>query len=305
MEKTLEEFVAYLKAERNFSPNTVKAYERDVAELAATLKERRLTAASPADIRRWLALGVRRGLSKASISRRLAAARTFYRFLVRTGKMRANPAESVHTPKLGRPLPSCLTREEAEALVGLDDGEDFFTLRDTAILELIYSAGLRVSEAMGLDLADVNLSPEMVRVTGKGSKTRICPFGAKAKEALERYLPAREARLFRLGRPEQTALFINKSGGRLSTRSVERIVKQRCIQAGILKEATPHTLRHSMATHLLEAGADLRAIQEMLGHASLATTQRYTHLDVARLAHVYRSAHPRAKKRSSGEDHGV
>ncbi len=305
MEKTLEEFVAYLKAERNFSPNTVKAYERDVAELAATLKERRLTGASPSDIRRWLALGMRRGLSKASISRRLAAARTFYRFMVRTGKMRVNPAESVHTPKLGRPLPSCLTREEAESLVGLDDGEDFFTLRDTAILELIYSAGLRVSEAMGLDLADVNLSPEMVRVTGKGSKTRICPFGAKAKEALERYLPAREARLFRLGRPEQTALFINKSGGRLSTRSVERIVKRRCLQAGILKEATPHTLRHSMATHLLEAGADLRAIQEMLGHASLATTQRYTHLDVARLAHVYRSAHPRAQKKSSGEDHGV
>ena len=304
MEPLLQEFVAYLEAERNLSPHTVKGYARDIAELMASMEGTPITAATPVEVRRWLAQGVGRGLSKASISRRLAAARTFFRFLVRSGRMGRNPAEAVRTPRMGRPLPPCLTAEEAAEVVEVEGDGGFFGARDRAILELIYSAGLRVGEAVGLDLAQLSLSPEMVRVEGKGGKTRICPFGAKAREALERYLPLREARLQRLGRPDQQALFINKSGGRLTARSVERLMRRRCMEVGLLKEATPHTLRHSMATHLLERGADLRAIQEILGHSSLATTQRYTHLDIAGLARAYQKAHPRAGRRRPTDHDG-
>ena len=305
MQKILEDFLAYLEAERNMSPNTIKAYLRDIEEMQAFIGKERLHETTSTEIRAWLAGGLKRGLSKTSVARRLASARTFFRFLANSGMVAHNPAEAVRAPKAGRPLPSYISQHEARVFLESIRGTGFFDARDRAILELLYGAGIRVGEAAGLDLEDLTMSPEMVRVRGKGNKTRIVPFGTKAREALEEYLPLRKARLERLGKPEERALFVNKNGGRLSSRSMERMVRTRCIKAGLFKDATPHTLRHSMATHLLEAGADLRAIQEMLGHASLATTQRYTHLDVTRLALAYREAHPRARRRRDGGDkHG-
>jgi len=302
MQKLLEGFLTYLEAERNMSLNTVKAYIRDIKEMYAFLDGKDPALIDAADIRSWLANTLRSGLSKTSVARRLASARTFFRYLVNQGDIKRNPAEGVRGPKLGRPLPSYLTAAETEQLLESINGSDFYHVRDRAILELLYGSGIRVSETSGIDLNNLSLSPEMIKVRGKGSKVRIVPFGSKAREALERYLPLRSMRLEKLGRPQETALFINKNGTRLSSRSIERMVRSRCIKAGLWKDVTPHTLRHSMATHLLEAGADLRAIQEMLGHASLATTQRYTHLDVTRLAHVYKEAHPRASRQEREEE---
>jgi integrase/recombinase XerC len=173
-------------------------------------------------------------------------------------------------------------------------GDDFLSIRNRAILELLYSAGIRVSELCGLDLDRLSLSPEMVKVHGKGNKQRVVPFGSKAREAISKYLQERKSLLNNNRIEDENALFINKNGGRLTPRSIERIVKRRRIETGVSTPATPHTFRHSMATHLLEEGADLRSIQEMLGHASLSTTQKYTHVDISRLTSVYEKAHPRA-----------
>lgn len=295
MERELASFLDYLKIEKDSSPRTIKAYSMDLSSLQAFLgPSRSLLTATPREIRGWLA-GLRRaGASKATVSRRLAAVRSFFRFLVRNGFLEKGPAEAIRAPKLDRRLPAYLSVDEAAAMVELSCEAGFRPARDRAILEFLYSSGLRVSELCGLDLQSVTFSPEMVRVRGKGRKERMVPFGDKAREAIQAYLPERQALLERLRVKDEPALFLNRTGMRLSPRSVERLVMRRRQVTGLSGPATPHTFRHSMATHLLESGADLRSIQEMLGHASLSTTQRYTHLNWSRLSEVYEKAHPRA-----------
>jgi integrase/recombinase XerC len=236
----------------------------------------------------------RRGLARASIARKLAAVRSFLRHAVREGRLEANPATGVPTPRVPKGLPRDLTVDETFALLDHIEGDDLAACRDRALLELLYAAGLRVSEAVALDLDDLDLRAGVLRVLGKGNKERMVPFGSKAAQALERWLTA--ARPLRLN-GDGRAVFMNLRGGRLSDRSVRRVLDRRLREAAIATRVSPHALRHSFATHLLGAGADLRAIQELLGHASLSTTQRYTHVSTDALMRVYDRAHPRARRR--------
>ncbi|NDY41861.1 tyrosine recombinase XerC [Dissulfurirhabdus thermomarina] len=296
MDDHIRRFLDHLRAERRCSPNTVAAYRRDLAEFAAFVgRPCDPRDVPPRQIRAWLA-GLARRRARSTLARKLAALRSFYRFLGRAGTGAPNPTLLVRAPRVPKGLPACLSVDEAFALLDRPGVEGFAAARDRAILELLYSAGIRVSELTGLDLRDVSLAPEMVRVRGKGDKERVVPYGEKARRALEAYLPERAAVLARLRRPDEPALFLNRRGTRLTRRSVARMVAARRRESGLAVEATPHTFRHSMATHLLESGADLRAIQELLGHASLATTQKYTHLDVQRLMEAYDRAHPRAHR---------
>lgn len=277
------------------SERTALAYRRDLTEFQTAAGASDPSQITSRDIRGHLAVLLQKGLSRATVARRLACLRSFFRFLARQGRVTSNPAEEIHPPKPEKRLPSYLTVDETTGLLNAQPVHTFQAVRDNAILELLYSTGIRVNELCGLDMDDLRLSPEMVKVHGKGGKDRIVPFGSKAKGALSAYFMKRTELLNRL-KLSQDAVFLNERGGRLTTRSVERTLKQRCLQAGLSNGITPHSLRHSMATHMLEGGADLRSIQEILGHASLATTQRYTHLDMDRLADVYQKAHPRAKK---------
>jgi integrase/recombinase XerC len=283
-------FLRYLSAERGASPHTVRSYRADLVDCAGFLERRALGALPDADarvVRGYLADLHARGLARTSIARRLAALRSFFRFLVRRGLLKANPAREVRTPSLPGRLPAHLPIDQSEALFRQSFGDDEAQRRDRAILEVLYASGVRVAELSGLDLGDVDLREGSVRVLGKGRKERIVPIGAKAIEALRAYLGTREG-----GRG---ALFRNPRGGRLTVRSLHRIVRSRARAAGLAGRVTPHTLRHTFATHLLDAGADLRLIQELLGHARLTTTQRYTHVSAAQLAKVYDAAHPRAR----------
>lgn len=299
MLKELEDFIRYLEAERNASEHTVAAYRRDLEELKGFLGKRaeRISSITHRDIRRWVAQIVKKGSRRTTAARKLAAARSFFNFLQRHGIIKLNPALLVKMPSTGSWLPPCLTVDQAFAVVETGDEKTFQGLRDKAILELLYSSGLRVSELSSMDMENISWSPEMVRVTGKGRKERVVPFGQKAAQAIKEYIPSRDALLEKRKLTDQRALFINRSGTRLNPRSIQRLVKKRRILTGLDMEATPHTLRHTMATHLLEGGADLRSIQEMLGHASLSTTQKYTHLDLSRLSAVYDSAHPRSGRK--------
>jgi integrase/recombinase XerC len=294
----LEEFTVYLRDERNLSAHTLRAYEREVArfvEFAGT--ELAIGSAgdvTPAAVRAFLAHLHAARLAKVSTQRALAALRTYFRFLGREGVVGANPAKVVATPRAPKPLPDVLTAPQlAELLDALPDTPA--GRRDHAALELLYGAGLRVSELVGLDLDDVDLTRRIARVLGKGSKERVVPFGREAEKALRAYLPDRaawrhQARTLDEGEP----VFVNQRGGRLSDRSLRRILDAAVRVLALAHHVHPHTLRHAFATHLLEAGMDLRAIQELLGHASLSTTQRYTHLDLAHLMETYRKAHPKA-----------
>jgi integrase/recombinase XerC len=293
-------FLEHLRTERRVSPHTLRAYAGDLALYARSLRERGLAVATApvAAVRGFVAqVAATRGAS--SRARTLSSLRTLYRFLVREGLAPANPARSVASPKLPKRLPVALPEEEAAALVEAPEAlAGPLALRDRAFLELLYASGLRVSELTGLDLESVDLPGRLVRVLGKRSKERIVPFGEAAAGALRRYLdearPALAAGAD--GRRGGSALFLNYRGGRLTSRSVARRLDLAVLASGLPRHVHPHVLRHSFATHLLGNGADLRAIQELLGHASLSTTQRYTHLDWKRLAEVYDAAHPRAKK---------
>jgi integrase/recombinase XerC len=294
----LEEFTAYLRDERNLSPHTLRAYEREVAlfvEFAARemgCKEPRQASANV--VRAYLAHLHSRRLARVSTQRALAALRTYFRFLGREGEVDANPAKVVPTPRAPKRLPDVVTvpqlAELLEALPATSAGR-----RDRAALELLYAAGLRASELVGLDLDDVDLARRLARVIGKGGKERVVPFGREAENALRLYLPDRAA-----WRAQPSAssggepLFVNQRGGRLSDRSLRRILNAAVLRIAMAQHLHPHSLRHAFATHLLEAGMDLRAIQELLGHASLSTTQRYTHLDLAHLMETYTKAHPKA-----------
>jgi len=301
MKDELELFITFLRDERNYSSNTIEAYKRDILQFLCFFKNRnnlkneiKIQDITEQDIRRWLAEELKTK-KRTSVSRKLASLRSFFKFLVREDIIKKDPTLFISNPKTPRSLPVSLSVDETFSLVEAPKGSDFISIRDKAILELLYSTGIRVSELVGLNLDNVNFSPEMVKVKGKGNKERIVPFGKKAKEALLKYIKEREIVIRQKKRFNESALFINRLGSRLTRRSVARILYKYRLISGTFKSATPHTLRHTMATHLLESGADLRAIQEILGHKSLITTELYTHLDLTRLANVYDKAHPRAK----------
>jgi integrase/recombinase XerC len=297
MVNEIKTFMDFLKVERNASPNTILAYRRDLEELSRFIGSGKNPVSITAkEIRTWLASMLKRGANRSTVARKLASIRSFFRFLLRQGTVEKSPADGIRAPQTKKSLPAYLSVDEAFSMVETGEDKGFQDLRNRAILELLYSSGIRVGELSGLDISSVSLSPEMVRVRGKGNKERVTPFGSKAARALNAYLPFRDALLERLHCKDERAFFVNRRGTRLSPRSVERLVARRRLDVGLNSPVTPHTFRHSMATHLLESGADLRSIQKMLGHVSLATTQLYTHLDLSHLAEVYDNAHPRAKK---------
>ena len=293
MKRAIADFLRHLERERNASPHTVKAYREDLAQLRSHLFQELGREARPAEVdhlllRAFLARLHREGLTKSSAARKLAALRTFFRFLCREGVLARNPARALLSPRMERKIPPHLEEEEVARLLDVP-GEGAGAARNRAILELLYATGIRCAELVGLDLGEVDFESCMVRVLGKGRKERIVPFGSRARIALLAYLP------IRLGTPPRCdALFLNHRGGRLTDRSVRNVVQGRVRQLSLADGVSPHALRHSFATHLLARGADLRSIQELLGHASLTTTQRYAHLDTHHLLQIYRKTHPRA-----------
>ena len=302
-QQAAERFLSYLRYEKNASPHTVSNYGRDLDEFLAYLKGGRADNIKVGEIdhitiRDFLTHLNRKGNQKASVARKLAALRSFFRFLYRDSAIEQNPARLVRTPKLAQMAPRFLTIHEVEVVLDLPDPTTERGSRDRAALELLYGSGLRVSELVGLDVGDVSLNERLVKVRGKGKKERLVPFGEKARAAVEAYLARRRGILARRRTSrEPAALFLNLRGGRLTARSVERNLERYIREASLLLNVHPHMFRHSFATHLLSNGADLRCIQEMLGHASLSTTQRYTHVSVEELIRVYKNAHPRAKKK--------
>ncbi len=303
--RAIDEFETYIADARRFSERTVRAYRSDLHRFA-TFWERDFgeeraskTLLSRVDtlaVRSYLASLHRSRLASRSLARHLSTLRSFFRWACREGHLAKNPARSLPAPRLPRTLPRALTLPDTERLLAADEDRPF-PERDRALFELLYATGLRVSEAASLDLEDVDFASRLLRVLGKGNRERVAPFGEAAAEALEAYLSARAERRRRGARDETEdgdPLFVNARGGRLTTRSMARLLKRRLRAAGLPAEISPHALRHSFATHLLEAGADLRAIQELLGHASLSTTQKYTHVNMDQLMAVYDKAHPRA-----------
>ncbi len=299
--EAVDRFLAYLRDQRRASPQTLRAYESDLAQFGAFLSEEHSGGPAPGPagidalaVRGFVARLHRSGLGRSSVARKLSAVRSFMENAVREGRIDSSPAKTVPTPKVPKRLPRNLTVDEVFALLDGIEGSDEAGIRDRAILEFLYATGLRVGELVSLDLEDLDLAGETVRVLGKGNKERIVPFGSKAKSALLRWIetsrPLRET-------GDAGAVFLNPRGGRLTDRSVRRILDRRLREASVRAHVSPHALRHSFATHLLGAGADLRAIQELLGHASLSTTQRYTHVSMDALMKVYDAAHPRAHRK--------
>ncbi len=294
----LEDFLRYLKVERQMSPHTLRNYRLDLTqflEFCAGLREDlALENLTYQDLRVFLAATLQKN-RKTTVARKLSALRTFFKYLQRRGVLAQNPAKLAPSPKLEKPLPHYLSVDEAFHLLDAPRGDDFGSCRDRAILEVFYGGGLRLAELAGLNLGDVDLAPGVLRVWGKGSKERLAFLGEPAKAALAAYLPLRRRSLEQQGTGDETALFISSRGRRLSTRGVARVVAKWVRLSGLSPGLTPHGLRHSFATHLLEGQADLRSVQELLGHASISTTGRYTHLNLDYLMEEYDKAHPRSK----------
>ena len=311
MHQHLQPFLDYLRLNRNASPHTARAYASDLRQFVAFATERLGRAPAPDDfdhrlVRAFLGALYEQGQSRASSARKVAAIRTFARYLRREGHIERDLGTLVSAPKVDHRMPAHLDLDEIAGLLEAPEAATPLGRRDRAILELFYASGLRLGELVALDIDDVNLASRMVRVLGKGGKERIVPFNRKAESAIRVYLPDRRA-LLREARPDrspargsarrragQHPLFVNYRGGRLSSRSVDRLVRRHVARLGARLGISPHALRHSFATHLLERGADLRSIQELLGHARISTTQRYTHVSAAQMIEVYRRAHPRA-----------
>lgn len=296
-------YLAYIRVERNLSGHSLRAYALDLTHYCEFLTAVGTTplAANRDRVHDYVA-SLHDHLAPSSIARRMSAVRSLYRFLQQVGRLDHSPIDGLRGPRQPTTLPRMLSVDEMIALLSRPlpgpDGDPLLQVRDLAILELLYGAGLRVSECTGLDLPHLTLDERLVRVLGKGRKVRITPFGSKALAALQAWLPARRELLLRcppgLLANSEKALFLNFRGGRLTSRSVGRMLEKRCYQAGLFKSVNPHALRHSFATHLLDAGGDIREIQELLGHARLSTTQRYTHTSLGQLMKAYDGAHPRA-----------
>ena len=295
MKSPVTAFLRHLEVEKHASPHTIRAYGRDLAqwvrfvaqsERADAVAARLVLGATTRDVRAWLAALHGRGLDAVSVARKLAAVRSLYRFLARRGVVRRNPAREVRAPRVARKLVTFLPTDEAKAMVDARALGGDARERDVAVLEMLYATGLRVSELAGLDLDALDRDARTVRVLGKGGKERMVPYGAPAARALDTYLGRRAT--------DRGPVFVNARGGRLTPRSIHTIVRRAARAAGVTRRVSPHTLRHTFATHLLDGGADLRMIQELLGHSRLSTTQRYTHVSTVQLLKTYEAAHPRA-----------
>ncbi|HVJ83327.1 MAG TPA: tyrosine recombinase XerC [Planctomycetia bacterium] len=298
MEAWIDRFLDHLKIERNASAHTVKAYAEDLfaaRDFFTAQGAGDVGGLSSRQIRAFLAHLSESGYAASSIARRFSGLRSFCRYLIREGALERNPCEGLRSPKIGRKLPHFLAGNQIETLLNAPDVSIPMGLRDKAILETLYGGGLRVAELAGLDLPDVDLAEGIARVRGKGKRERLAPLGKHATAALHRWIQARRPKVDKKGKPTP-AMFLNRFGGRLTTRSVGRLLERYLKIAGLDPKTTPHTLRHTFATHLLERGADIRSVQELLGHASIATTQIYTHVTADRLRDAYDKAHGGAGK---------
>lgn len=300
-EPSIEEFCEYLLVQKRYSVHTISSYRRDLTEVAKSLRASDIedwSAANPFNMRTVIARQHGDGLSGRSLARRLSAVRSLFRYFIKQGRIDVNPVAEVPAPKDQRGLPETLQIEDIQRLFVLE-GDDVLLLRDRAVFELIYSSGLRLAEVVQLNIDSIDMQIGQVRVVGKGSKTRILPVGQHALNAAKAWL-ARRSELLR-GSGDETALFISRRGSRLSSRSVQQRLKVLARRTGIPNNVYPHLLRHSFASHMLESSGDLRAVQELLGHSDISTTQVYTHLDFQHLASVYERAHPRATKKRSDD----
>jgi integrase/recombinase XerC len=286
-------FLSHLGAERRLSPLTCENYARDVRVLLDLAADTPLAQLQVHHIRRFLAQLHGRGLGGRSLARMLSAWRSFFHYLARDHGLTQNPCLGLRAPKSPKALPQCLSPDQAHQLLDMATGDEPLAMRDKAMFELFYSSGLRLSEVVGLNPGQIDFAEGTLEVTGKGGKTRIVPVGRLATEAIQAWLPQREL----LAQPQEHGLFVGRNGTRLGPRAVQYRLKQWALKQGISSEVHPHVLRHSFASHVLQSSGDLRAVQEMLGHASISTTQVYTHLDFQHLAKVYDAAHPRARKK--------
>ncbi len=291
MQKHVFDFLEYLKHQRNVSSHTERSYLSDLEQFYEFLGTRELAAVDHRLLREFIAHLMAKGVRKSSVARKLSALRTFFKYLNREGILKENPARLVATPRKEKRLPAVLTVDDAQRLME-DPQDDTTGLRDRAVLETLYSTGIRASELVGMNHEDIDRRERLIRIRGKGRKERVVPVGEKALAAIDAYLHGKKP----IG-PVQAAVFSGPTGNRLTVRTVQRILENHRKRLGLRQKASPHTLRHSYATHMLESGADLRAIQELLGHASLSTTQRYTHLNLDSLMDVYDRAHPKARRR--------
>jgi integrase/recombinase XerC len=292
--RDLEAFYTYLESERRYSPHTLQAYRRDLDAFIAFSRQRKFDSWKQVDdlhVRAFVASQHRKGLSGTSLQRQLSSIRSLFNYLCRHHRADSNPAQGVPAPRAAKRLPETLSVDQLECLLAFP-GDDALACRDRAVMELFYGCGLRLSELTGLDLADINWDQHSISVTGKGRKQRHVPFGQKAEAALKHWLQHRDE----LVAPDEKALFISRRGTRISNSNIQRRLKLRAQQHGDGLALHPHMLRHSFASHILESSNDLRAVQELLGHANLSTTQIYTHLDFQHLASVYDKAHPRSRK---------
>jgi len=290
MSRIAEDYRNYLRIERGMSPNTVASYARDVEGLLQAYEGWRPADIGTAEVERYLGGRIAKGLSKRSQARMLSSFRSFFNWCVEEGELKDNPCDRIDAPKLGKYLPAVLSVEEVDAIISSVDTKTATGLRDRAILEVLYGCGLRVSECTGLLISHVYLDDGFVDVVGKGNKQRVIPLGEMAADAVRNYLPARPEPA---ARAYEDVLFLNKFGKPLSRVSVFNLVKEQAMAAGIHKEISPHTFRHSFATHLIEGGADLRIVQEMLGHESILTTEIYTHIDSSTWQAAVLAHHPR------------
>ena len=303
MQETFDKYINYLEAERNVSPYTVRNYTTDLLDFFQFLRDKSIGSLREVDrhvLRDYLSQLIEEGFVKGSIARKLSAIRSFYKYLLREGMIAVSPVATTSSPKLDKRLPSFLTREEIEQLLEAPDLSTPHGQRDRALMEMLYASGLRVSELVNLNLEQVNLNTREIRVWGKGSKERIVLMGKPAATALSAYLSRGRPEL--LAEKRSNAVFVNRYGQRIIERRVQRIIHGYAVKAGIDKRVHPHMLRHTFATHMLDGGADLRVVQELLGHANLSSTQIYTHVTKSQARKVYLSAHPMAQKKDEGNE---
>ncbi len=297
MSTALQQFADYLQHEKRYSVHTLTGYQRDLGQFQTWLNKKNETAkvivkADSLDIRQWVASLHRQGVGGITLQRKLSSLRSFYQFLIRKQQLKNNPAVDIRAPKTSRTLPDTLDAEMLTQLLEIP-GDSILAIRDRAIMELFYSSGLRLSELTNLDVEHIDLDEGTLRAIGKGNKTRILPIGRKAQEALLKWKKNRTI----LSKDNENALFVSQRGTRISTRSVQQRLNHWRKKQGLEQHIHPHKLRHSFASHILESSGDLRAVQELLGHADISTTQIYTHLDFQHLAKIYDKAHPRARKK--------